>query len=150
MEKEQKKLRKKREIKKKLRKKTKRIIEEEEEKINEVDEDKGKQKEVEEEEQEKNEVEDDGIKTTNAHTFSVHLQPNATGDSIMRSTMGKPFDTFRITLKKNGLEDFFRNSCFGHFLDLLENNNARFQMTMVYELLKRKFIFQNLEKKDEV
>jgi len=130
--------------------KNKEVVEEEEEQINEVDEDKGKQKEVEEEEQEKNEVEDDGIKTINAHTFPVHLQPNATGDSIMRSAMGKPFDTFRITLKQNGLEDFFRNSCFGHFLDLPENNNARFQMTMVYELLKRRFIFQNPEKKDEV
>ncbi|KAH0706542.1 hypothetical protein KY285_012315 [Solanum tuberosum] len=50
----------------------------------------------------------------------MHLQPNATGDSIMRSAMGKPFDTFRITLKQN------------------ENNNARFQMTMVYEFLKRR------------
>ncbi|KAH0705715.1 hypothetical protein KY285_010254 [Solanum tuberosum] len=64
--------------------------------------------------------------------------------------MEKPFDTFRITLKQNGSEDFFRNSCFGHFLDLPENNNARFQMTMVYELLKRRFIFQNPEKRDEV
>ncbi|KAH0780871.1 hypothetical protein KY290_000469 [Solanum tuberosum] len=98
----------------------------------------------------KNEVENDGIKTINAHTFPVYLQPNATGDSIMRSAMGKPFDTFMITLKQNGLEDFFRNSCFGHFLDLPENNNARFQMTMVYELLKRRFIFQNPEKNDEV
>ncbi|KAH0709693.1 hypothetical protein KY284_011120 [Solanum tuberosum] len=130
--------------------KNKEVVEEEEEQINEVDEDKGKQKEVEEEEQEKNEVEDDGIKTINAHTFPVHLQPNATGDSIMRSAMGKSFDTFRITLKQNGLEDFFRNSCFGHFLDLPENNNARFQLTMVYELLKRRFIFQNPEKNDEV
>ncbi|KAH0712435.1 hypothetical protein KY289_008394 [Solanum tuberosum] len=86
----------------------------------------------------KNEVEDDGIKTINAHTFPVHLQPNATGDNIMRSAMGKPFDTFRITLKQNGLEDFLRNSCFGYFLDLPENNNAHFQMTMVYELLKRR------------
>ncbi|KAK4733462.1 hypothetical protein R3W88_007723 [Solanum pinnatisectum] len=130
--------------------KNKEVVEEEEEKINEVDEDKGKQKDVKEEEQEKNEVKDDGIKTINAHTFPVHLQPNATGDSIMRSAMGKPFDTFRVTLKQNGLEDFFRNSCFGHFLDLPENNNALFQMTMVYELLKRRFIFQNPEKKDEV
>ncbi|KAK4722558.1 hypothetical protein R3W88_012791 [Solanum pinnatisectum] len=68
----------------------------------------------------------------------------------MRSAMGKSFDTFRITLKQNDLEYFLRNSCFGHFLDLPENNNAHFQMTMVYELLKRMFIFQNLEKKDEV
>ncbi|KAH0716738.1 hypothetical protein KY290_013004 [Solanum tuberosum] len=130
--------------------KNKEVVEEEEEQINEVDEDKGKQKEVEEKEQEKNEVEADGIKTINAHTFPVHLQPNATGDSIMRSAMRKPFDTFKITLKKNGLEDFLWNSCFGHFLDLPENNNARFQMTMVYELLKRRFIFQNPEKNDEV
>ncbi|KAG5610912.1 hypothetical protein H5410_022193 [Solanum commersonii] len=93
--------------------------------LSEVDEDKGKQKEVEEEEQEKNEVEDDdGIKIINAHTFPVCLQPNATGDSIMRSPMEKPFDSFRIMLKQKGLEDFFRNSYFGHFLDLPENNNA--------------------------
>ncbi|KAH0725429.1 hypothetical protein KY284_001294 [Solanum tuberosum] len=63
--------------------------------------------------------------------------------------MGKPYDTFRIMLKQIDLEDFFRNSYFGHFLDLLEKYNARFQMTMVYELLKRRFIFQNPEKKDE-
>uniref|UniRef100_M1BGQ4 Mutator-like transposase n=1 Tax=Solanum tuberosum TaxID=4113 RepID=M1BGQ4_SOLTU len=68
----------------------------------------------------------------------------------MRSAMEKPFDTFKITLKQNGLEDFFRNSYFGHFLDLPENNTASFQMTMVYELLKRRLIFQNPEKNDEV
>ncbi|KAK4706861.1 hypothetical protein R3W88_033578 [Solanum pinnatisectum] len=30
---------------------------------------------------------------------------------------------------------FFRNSCFGQYLDLLEKNNARFQMTMKDEVL---------------
>ncbi|KAG5621031.1 hypothetical protein H5410_006249 [Solanum commersonii] len=94
-------------------------VEEEEGNKKEVEEDKGKQKEVEEEE-------------------GKNKEPNATGDSIMRSAMGKSFDTFRITLKQNGLEDFFRNSCFGHFLDLPKNNNARFQMTV------------NPEKNDEV
>ncbi|KAH0730346.1 hypothetical protein KY289_001534 [Solanum tuberosum] len=89
--------------------KNKEVVKEEEEQINEVDEDKRKQKEVEEEEQEKNEVEDDGIKTINAHSFPMHLQPNATGDSIMRSAMGKSFDTFRITLKQNGLENPEKN-----------------------------------------
>ena len=44
-------------------------------------------------------------------------------------------------LKRNGLEDYFRNSCFIHFFDLPENNNACF---------KRRFIFQKSEKKDEV
>ncbi|KAH0724957.1 hypothetical protein KY284_000822 [Solanum tuberosum] len=46
------------------------------------------------------------------HTLPVHFQPNATGDSIIRSVMGKSFDSFRTILKANGLEDFFRNSCF--------------------------------------
>ncbi|KAG5596091.1 hypothetical protein H5410_037323 [Solanum commersonii] len=141
--------------------KNKEVIEEEEgknkealrkknKKKNEVEDDKGKNKEADEEEEVKNKVEDDEIKIVNAHTFPVHLQPNATGDSIMRSTIGKTFDSFRIMLKQKGLEDFFRKHCFGHFLDLPEKNNAHFQMTMVYELLKRRFIFQNLEKKDEV
>ncbi|KAG5631270.1 hypothetical protein H5410_002987 [Solanum commersonii] len=108
-------------------------------------------KELRKKNKKKNEVkDDDGIKTINAHTFPMHLHLNATGDSIIRSDMKKPFDTFRIMLKQIGLEDFFRNSCFGHFLDLPEKNNARFQMTMVYKLLNRRFISQNPENKDEV
>ncbi|KAH0716589.1 hypothetical protein KY285_012620 [Solanum tuberosum] len=35
----------------------------------------------------------------------ISCQPNATGDSIMRSAMEKPFDTFRITLKQNDLNN---------------------------------------------
>ncbi|KAH0661640.1 hypothetical protein KY284_026571 [Solanum tuberosum] len=84
--------------------KNKEVVEGEEEKINEVDEDKGKQKEVEE----------DGIKTINAHTFPVHLQPNATGDSIMRSAMGKPFDTFRISRMVWKDIEAFNNYPWGH------------------------------------
>ncbi|KAH0658025.1 hypothetical protein KY289_026773 [Solanum tuberosum] len=84
--------------------KNKEVVEEEEEKINEVDEDKGKQKEVEEDE----------IKTINAHTFPVHLQPNATGDSIMRSAMGKPFDTFRISRMVWKDIEAFNNYPWGH------------------------------------
>ncbi|KAH0661376.1 hypothetical protein KY284_026307 [Solanum tuberosum] len=63
-----------------------------------------KKKGVEEEEQEKNKVEglDDGIKIVNAHTFHVHFQPNATGDSIISSAMKKSFDSFRTILKENG------------------------------------------------
>ncbi|KAG5630696.1 hypothetical protein H5410_002413 [Solanum commersonii] len=58
-------------------------------------------------------------------TFPMHFQPNATDDSIIRSVMGKKFDSFRKTLRENDLEDIFRNTCFG-------------------------FIFYNNEKKDEV
>ncbi|KAG5632187.1 hypothetical protein H5410_003904 [Solanum commersonii] len=77
----------------------------------------------------------------------ISSQPNATSDSIIRSAIGKPFDTFRIMLKQIGLEDFFRNSYFCHFLDLPKKNNAHFQMTMIYELLKRRFIFRILKRR---
>ncbi|KAH0707723.1 hypothetical protein KY285_010796 [Solanum tuberosum] len=108
----------------KLRKKKGKIneVEEEEENKKEVEEEEGKNKEVEdeeekkevEEEEEKNEVEEeeekinvvkeDGIKTVNAHTFPVHFQPNATGDSILQSAMRKYFDSFRTILQQNGLK----------------------------------------------
>ncbi|TMX02011.1 hypothetical protein EJD97_022869 [Solanum chilense] len=88
MEKEQKKLRK---IKEKIEKRRKK-----------------REVVVHEEEKERNDVEDDDeIKIINVDTFSVHLQPNANGDSIIRPVMGKPFNNFRVILKRNNLEDFF-------------------------------------------
>ena len=48
------------------------------------------------------------------------------------------------------MEDFFRYSCFGHFLDLPIDTTTRFQMTIVYENLKRRFIFKNPKKKIEI
>ena len=44
---------------------------------------------------------DDGIKIINADTFPVHLQPDANGDSIIRSILGRPFVKFRDILKKS-------------------------------------------------
>ncbi|PHT72933.1 hypothetical protein T459_23718 [Capsicum annuum] len=40
-------------------------------------------------------------------------------------------------------------SCFGQYLDLPEDNNARFWMKMVYDLLKRRFMYENKDKIDE-
>ncbi|KAF3655714.1 hypothetical protein FXO38_06688 [Capsicum annuum] len=40
-------------------------------------------------------------------------------------------------------------SCFGKYPDLPEDNNARFQMKMVYDLLKRRFMYKNKDKIDE-
>ena len=93
---------------------------------------------------------DDGIKIINANTFPVHLQFDANGDSIIRSVLERPFVKFRYILNKNQLEEFFRNSCFGHFLDLPIDSLSRFQMTIVYELLNRMFNFENPNKKDEI
>ncbi|PHU10081.1 hypothetical protein BC332_21941 [Capsicum chinense] len=39
---------------------------------------------------------------------------------------------------------------FGKYLDLSEDKDARFQMKMVYELLKRRFMYENKDKMDEV
>ncbi|TMX03104.1 hypothetical protein EJD97_018206, partial [Solanum chilense] len=120
------------------------VVEAQEEKINDVD----------EEEQELHEVfnatGDDKIKIIKADTFPVHLQPNSIRDSIIRSVLGKPFIKFRDILKRNHLEDFFKNSYFGHFLDLPIDTTPRFQMTIAYELLKRRFIFVNPQKKDDI
>ncbi|KAF3633450.1 hypothetical protein FXO38_03453 [Capsicum annuum] len=42
-----------------------------------------------------------------------------------------------------------RDSCFGQYLDLSKDNNARFQMSMVYDFSKRKFMHENKDKMDE-
>ncbi|PHU22870.1 hypothetical protein BC332_07977 [Capsicum chinense] len=44
----------------------------------------------------------------------------------------------------------YPESCFGQYLDLPEDNNAYFQMKMVYDLLKRRFMYENKDKMDEV
>ncbi|KAG5573787.1 hypothetical protein H5410_063553 [Solanum commersonii] len=67
---------------------------------------------------------------------------NLTGDFVVKSVMGAKFDAFRTILMKEKLEDFFKSSCFGYFLDLPEANNARFQMSMVYDLLKRRIKYK--------
>ncbi|KAF3632890.1 hypothetical protein FXO38_25877 [Capsicum annuum] len=62
------------------------------------------------------------------------------GDFGVKSAMGKSFNAFRKILQEQKLDAYFRDNCFGKYLDLLEDNNARFQMKMVYELLKRRFM----------
>ncbi|PHU03352.1 hypothetical protein BC332_28603 [Capsicum chinense] len=75
---------------------------------------------------------------------------NLTGDFVVKSAIGKSFDAFRKILREQKLDAYFRDSYFGKYLDLPEDNNARFQMKMVYELLKRRFMYQNKDKMDEV
>ena len=110
--------------------------------------------EVHEEEQELHEEfnasGDDWIKIINVNIFPVHLHPDANGDSIIRSVLERPFVKFRDILKIKQLKDFFSNSCFGHFLDLPIDPLPPFQMNIVYELLKRRFIFGNPNRKNEI
>ncbi|PHT50301.1 hypothetical protein CQW23_10048 [Capsicum baccatum] len=60
--------------------------------------------------------------------------------------MGKSFDAFRKILREQKLDSYFRESCFRKYLDLPEDNNARFQMKMVYDLLKHRFMYENKDK----
>ncbi|PHT81026.1 hypothetical protein T459_14041 [Capsicum annuum] len=68
-----------------------------------------------------------------------------TGDLVVNSVMGKSFDALRKILQKQKLDSYFSEICFGKYLDLPEDNNARFQMKMVYDLLKRRYCQQQPE-----
>ncbi|PHT91164.1 hypothetical protein T459_06277 [Capsicum annuum] len=72
-----------------------------------------------------------------------------TGDLVVKSVMEKFFDAFKKILQEQTLDFYFRRSCFGQYFDLSEDNNARFQMKMVYDLLKRRFMYKNKDKIDE-
>ncbi|KAF3677089.1 hypothetical protein FXO37_04975 [Capsicum annuum] len=56
---------------------------------------------------------------------------DSTSDFVVKSAMEKSFDAFRKILRDQNLDAYFRDSCFGQYLDLPEDNNARFQMKMV-------------------
>ncbi|PHU08673.1 hypothetical protein BC332_20533 [Capsicum chinense] len=94
------------------------------------------------------------VKAFSIDCYPVRMQCDGaadfTGDFVVKSAMGKSFDTFRKLLREQKLDAYFRDSFFGKYLDLPEDNNARFQMKMVYELLKRRFMYENKDKMDEV
>ncbi|KAG5617242.1 hypothetical protein H5410_017066 [Solanum commersonii] len=81
---------------------------------------------------------EDVVKTFNIDKFQVEMPiddpTNLIGDFVVKSAMGAKFDAFRTILMKE--------NCFGYFLDLSEANNARFQMSMVYDLLKRRIKYK--------
>ncbi|KAM3235120.1 hypothetical protein P3L10_015156 [Capsicum annuum] len=54
-----------------------------------------------------------------------------TGDFVVKSAMEKSFDAFRKILLEQKLDAYFRDSCFGKYLDLPKDHNALFQMKMV-------------------
>ncbi|PHU14924.1 hypothetical protein BC332_16129 [Capsicum chinense] len=94
------------------------------------------------------------VKAFNIDRYPVRMQCNGaadlTGDFMVKSAIEKSFDTFRKILREQKLDVYFRDNFFGKYLDLPENNNARLQMKMVYELLKYRFMYENKDKMDEV
>ncbi|PHU15406.1 hypothetical protein BC332_16611 [Capsicum chinense] len=93
------------------------------------------------------------IKTFRIDHYLMRMQCDSvtdlTGDLVVKSFMGKSFDAFRKIFREQKLDSYFRESCFGQYLDLPEDNNARFQMKIVYDLLKRRFMYENKDKMDE-
>ncbi|PHT84516.1 hypothetical protein T459_12959 [Capsicum annuum] len=81
------------------------------------------------------------VKTFSIDRYPMRMQCDGAtdlmGDIMVKSVMEKSFDAFRKILREQKLDSYFGESCFGQYLDLLEDNNARFQMKMVYDLLKR-------------
>ncbi|PHU03557.1 hypothetical protein BC332_28808 [Capsicum chinense] len=80
---------------------------------------------------------------------------NANSPSVEELVKTFSIDHYPIRMQCNGATDLTGNlmvkeSCFGKYLDLPKDNNARFQMKMVYDLLKRRFMYKNKDKMDEV
>ncbi|KAF3622742.1 hypothetical protein FXO37_32199 [Capsicum annuum] len=57
---------------------------------------------------------------------------NLTGDFVVKSAIGKSFDAFRKILREEKLNSYFIKSYFGQYLNLPEDNNARFQIKMAW------------------
>ncbi|PHT98392.1 hypothetical protein BC332_32672 [Capsicum chinense] len=78
---------------------------------------------------------------------------DANSPSIEDLVKAFSIDCYPVRLECDGAADLMgdfvvKDSCFGEYLDLLEDNNARFQIKMVYELLKRRFMYENKDKMD--
>ncbi|PHT42512.1 hypothetical protein CQW23_16537 [Capsicum baccatum] len=81
--------------------------------------------------------------------------PNANSPSIEELVKTFSIDHYPVRIQCDGAKDLtgdlmVKERCFGQYLDLPKDNNARFQMKMVYDLLKCKIMYENKDKMDEV
>ncbi|PHT59287.1 hypothetical protein CQW23_01650 [Capsicum baccatum] len=94
------------------------------------------------------------FKTFNIDRYPMKMQCDSAidlmSDFVVKSAMEKSFDAFRKILREQKLDAYFRESSFGKYLDLSEDNNACFQMKMVYDILKRRFMYENKDKMDDM
>ena len=84
----------------------------------------------------------DPIKTISIDRFQVVIpidEPTElTSELVLKCQLGKPFDELRSIMKKENIDGLFKKSCFGHFLELLKDHTACFQMSILYGFLKRR------------
>ncbi|KAF3645312.1 hypothetical protein FXO38_18708 [Capsicum annuum] len=92
----------------------------------------------------------DPIKTISIDRFLIAIliddPTELTSDLVLKCQLGKPFDEFRKTIKNENIDVLFKKSCFGHFLELPKEHTARFQMSIVYVLLKRRIKYVGNDK----
>ncbi|KAF3633611.1 putative protein EIN4-like [Capsicum annuum] len=82
---------------------------------------------------------------------------NSNANSPSAEELVKTFniDHYPLRMQCDGATDLMgdlvvKEIYFGKYLDLPEDNNAHFQMKIVYDLLKRRFMYENKDKMDEV
>ncbi|PHT52841.1 hypothetical protein CQW23_07303 [Capsicum baccatum] len=80
--------------------------------------------------------------------------PNSNRPSVKELVKTFSIDRYPVRMQCGGATDLtcdfvVKESCFGKYLDLSEDNNARFQIKMVYDLLKCRFMYENKDKMDE-
>ncbi|KAK4364197.1 hypothetical protein RND71_015555 [Anisodus tanguticus] len=78
--------------------------------------------------------------------MSLDVYNDLTGDIVVKSGMSRSFDKFRVILQEQELENFFRASFFGFYLDFPGEIGVRFQITMVYGLMKHRFLYTTKDK----
>ncbi|PHU00243.1 hypothetical protein BC332_30030 [Capsicum chinense] len=81
--------------------------------------------------------------------------PNANSPSVEELVKTFSIDRYLVRMQCDGDTDLttdlvVKKSCFGKYLDLPKDNNACFKMKIVYDLLKRRFMYENKDKMDEV
>ncbi|PHU06530.1 hypothetical protein BC332_23019 [Capsicum chinense] len=81
--------------------------------------------------------------------------PNANSPSVEELVKTFSIDCYPVRMQYDGSTDLtgdfvVKDSYFGKYLNLSEDKNARFQMKIVYELLKRRFMYENKDNMDEV
>ncbi|KAF3624198.1 hypothetical protein FXO37_31479 [Capsicum annuum] len=93
------------------------------------------------------------VKTFSIDRYTVRMQCDSatdlTSDLVVNSVIGKSLYAFIKILREQKLDSYFMKSCFEQYLNLPEDNNARFQIKIVYDLLKRRFMYENKDKMDE-
>lgn len=84
--------------------------------------------------------------------MTINDPAELTGDLVLKCQSGKPFDDFRNIMKNENIDELFKKSYFGHFLELPEDHTVRFQMNMVYDLLKHriKYVGDDKDSKEGV